>query len=213
MYFEVILLNEKCTKAIYKTLNYTDVVPTAISRWNNELPHGQNLCIQDCFKICFMTTNDTSVQWLQYRVLHRILPVNYYLKKIKIIANDCCTFCKEEIETIQHVFFSCTYVLPLWNNLSMCIYRKTRKRVGFNITNILFGENTLNVDNKPVNFIILYTKQFIFICLKQNKIPNYVELLHHLSFKYKIEKYVSVKKFQLRKFEKCWSHWEDFFCV
>lgn len=103
MYFEVILLNEKCTKAIYKTLNYTDVVPTAISRWNNELPHGQNLCIQDCFKICFMTTNDTSVQWLQYRVLHRILPVNYYLKKIKIIANDCCTFCKEEIETYIYI--------------------------------------------------------------------------------------------------------------
>lgn len=97
----------------------------------------------------------------------------------------------------------------------MCIYRKTRKRVGFNVINIglLFGENTLNVDNKPVNFIILYTKQFIFICLKQNKIPNYVELLHHLSFKYKIEKYASVQKFQLRKFEKCWSHWEDFFCV
>lgn len=52
-----------------------------------------------------MITNDTSVQWLQYRVLHRILPVNYYLKQIKIIANDYCTFCKEEIETIQHVFF------------------------------------------------------------------------------------------------------------
>lgn len=213
MYFEVILLNEKCTKAIYKILNYTEAVPTAISRWNNELPLEQNLCIQDCFKICFMTTNDTSVQWLQYRVLHRILPVNYYLKKIKIITNDCCTFCKEEIETIQHVFFSCTNVLPLWNDLSMSIYRKTTKRVGFNVINILFGENSLSVDNKPVNFIILYTKQFIYICLKQNKIPNYVDLLYYLSFKYKIEKYASVQKFQLRKFEKCWSQWEDLFCL
>lgn len=67
MYFRVILLNEKCTNAIYKTLNYHEVVPTAISRWNNELPLEQNLCIQDCFKICFMTTNDTSDLWIRYR--------------------------------------------------------------------------------------------------------------------------------------------------
>lgn len=98
-------------------------------------------------------------------ILHRILPLNYYFKKIKIITNDCCTFCKEEIETIQHVFFSCTNVLPLWNNLSMSIYRKTTKRIGFNVINIVFGEKSISVDNKPVNFIMLYTKQFIFICL------------------------------------------------
>ena len=94
----------------------------------------------------------------------------------------------------------------------MSIYKKTTKRVGFNVINILFGENSLSVDNKPVNFITLITKQFIFIYLKQNKIPNYVDLLYYLSFKYKIEKYASVQKFQLRKFEKCWSQWEDFFC-
>lgn len=45
-------------------------------------------------------------------------------------------------------------------------------------------------------------QKFIFICLKQIKNPNYVELLHHLSFKNKIEKYALVKKFQVRKFEK-----------
>lgn len=43
------------------------------------------------------TNNDTSV--------HRNLLVNYYLKEIKIIANDCCTFYKEELETLQHAFF------------------------------------------------------------------------------------------------------------
>lgn len=45
---------------------------------------------------------------------------------------------------------------------------------------ILKKENSLNVDNRPLNFIISYTKQFIFICLKQNKIPNYVYLLHQM---------------------------------
>ncbi len=91
------------------------------------------------------------------------------------------------------------------------LYTEKQKKVDFNVNNILFGENYLNVDNRPVNYIILSTKQFIFICPKQNTIPNYVDLLHHLSFKYKIEKYASVEKLQHKKFEKCWLQWENFF--
>lgn len=60
MYFEVNFLNEKCTKEFYKTSKFTDIVLTTISRWNNELPQGQILCIQECFQKCFMTTNGTS---------------------------------------------------------------------------------------------------------------------------------------------------------
>lgn len=61
MYFEVIFLNEKCTKEFfYKTSKFTDIVLTTISRWNNELPQGLLLCIQECFQKCFMTTNGTS---------------------------------------------------------------------------------------------------------------------------------------------------------
>lgn len=61
--------------------------------------------------------------------------------------------------------------------------RKHGRQVGFDAINIRFGENSPNVENKPVNLMILYTKQFIFICLKQNNIPNFVEILRHLSFK------------------------------
>lgn len=60
---------------------------------------------------------------------------------------------------------------------------KHGRKVGFDNINIRFGENSPNVENKPVNLMILYTKQFIFICLKQNNIPNFVEILRHLSFK------------------------------
>lgn len=91
------------------------------------------------------------------------------------------------------------------------LYTEKQKKVDDNVNNVLFGENYLNVDYRPVNLIILYTKPFIFIYLNQNKIPNYADLLHHMSFKYKIEKYASVEKIQHRKFEKCCSQWEFFF--
>ena len=82
-YFETIIPNEKCTKIIHYSLNKTNVIPTSISKWNNELSlfRPTNPCVHDVFRICFKTTADSSVQWLQYRILHRIFPVHFYLKK------------------------------------------------------------------------------------------------------------------------------------
>lgn len=57
-----------------------------------------------------------------------------------VISHDVCDFCKENMEAIQHVFMICSEILPLWNNLSIHIHRKTSNRVGFSVNNVLFGE-------------------------------------------------------------------------
>lgn len=68
------VLYEKWTNVIYNyTLNNIDVVPPAIFRWINELTHGRNWCIQDCFKVDFEISFHTNIQWLQWSTLHRIL--------------------------------------------------------------------------------------------------------------------------------------------
>ena len=90
----------------------------------------------------------------------------------------------------------------------MHILRNTGKRIVFHIYNILFGETSLS---KIVNFIILYTKQYIYLCLKQNRIPTLCELIHFLKFIYKIEKYASIQKLQHSNFEKWWSTCKDMF--
>lgn len=212
-YFENILLNEKCTKVIYNCINKNNIVPTSIYKWNEELsPHGlENICIQDVFKICFKITMDSSLQWLQYRILHRILPVCYYLKKIKIKTDDCCRFCGNEIETILHMFVMCEKILPLWRNFSMHIYTTTSNRVGFNITNIILGETPLNVNNKVINFIILCCKQYIFSCLLQSRIPNMCGLLSHLRMKYYIERCVAIHNSKLLIFDNQWLLWKNIF--
>ena len=93
----------------------------------------------------------------------------------------------------------------------MHIFRRTSQRIGFNITNVIFGERPLKLCNKVVNFIILYTKQYIFYCSKQNRAPNITGLLHYLFFKYKVEKYVAIKSCEILKFEKIWATWKNIF--
>ena len=184
-----------------------------MGKWEAELsPYGvDDISVQEVFKICFKTTNDSSVQWLQCRILHRIFPVRYYLKKINVTTDDNCRFCTNNVESLLHVFTSCDKTRILWSELSLHIYRKTSERVGFNVANIILGEIPLSVDNKAMNFIILYVKQYIFICLMQNKEPNLVGLLCHLKLKYHVEKYAAIQKFKMHNFDKSWVMWKNIF--
>lgn len=50
--------------------------------------------------------------------------------------------------------------------------------VGFNLINILFGEYSLNVDNRPVNLIIFIYKAIHIYVSEAELDPNYVDLLH-----------------------------------
>ena len=82
VFFKPVLLHEKVSKIIYNVLNEKEVIPTSMGKWEAELsPYGvDDISVQEVFKICFKTTNDSSVQWLQFRILYRIFPVRYYLE-------------------------------------------------------------------------------------------------------------------------------------
>ena len=130
---------------------------------------------------------------LLYSILHRILPVNYYLKKDKSYYWWLLYFfVRKNIKQYSMCLYKFKHILPLWSKLSMHILRNTVKRIVFHVYNILFGETSFCKDNKIVKFIILYTKQYIYLCLKQKRIPTLCELIHILKFKYQIEKYVSI---------------------
>ena len=65
------------------------------------------------FELPFKYIKESKLQWLQFQILHRIIPTNDYLYKLKKINSPYCTFCKTETENIDHLFFKC----PLLNNL------------------------------------------------------------------------------------------------
>lgn len=92
----------------------------------------------------------------------------------------------ENVYTIIHVFISCDKVQTLWSDLSLHIYRKTSERVSFNVSNIILGELPLSNNNRIINFIILYVRQYSFISLMQNKMPIVFGLLSLLKIEYHI---------------------------
>ena len=52
----------------------------------------------------FKCTNDTYIQWLQTQIIHRILPTNSLLYKMKLVDTNSCNFCLTQEETLHHLF-------------------------------------------------------------------------------------------------------------
>ena len=129
-YFENIVPNEKCTKIIYNSVNKTNVIPTSIPKWKTEFsPFGTtDICVHDAFKVCFKTTTDSSVQWLQFRILHRILPVSYYRKKIHIkTMMTVVPFVRMKVR-LYSMYFLCVKKLCLFGGISAYIYTEQHEK-------------------------------------------------------------------------------------
>ena len=99
----ILTKSDKGCRDFYDILNVNVDFPTSYGKWNiiyNIDKHNMQKIFSNCFKI----TSNTTFCWLQYRILHRILPFKSYLLKSGVTDNDKCTFCGEFKEDIIHVF-------------------------------------------------------------------------------------------------------------
>lgn len=67
--------------------------------------------------IPFKRSPDVKHRWFQYRLLHRIIPTNSYLYKVKILDSNLCNFFFLYEHTIYHLFFDCCYFQSIWRFL------------------------------------------------------------------------------------------------
>ena len=59
------------------------------------------------FMIPFTSLNEYKIKYFQYRFINRILGTHYYLFRRNMNDNPLCTFCKNNNETIEHLFWEC----------------------------------------------------------------------------------------------------------
>ena len=59
----------------------------AILKWVRDLGVPRNFCWETAFKNIYNTSDDISLRWLQFRIIHRIIPTNKLLKLFGIIQS------------------------------------------------------------------------------------------------------------------------------
>ena len=58
----------------------------------------------------FKATREIKLTMFQYKIIHRILPTNSLLHKMKKVASPSCPFCPSERQTLWHLFINRMHV-------------------------------------------------------------------------------------------------------
>ena len=156
-----------------------------------------NLCANHC-------TVETKLRMFHYKIVHRFLATNYYLKKVKIKDADLCDHCGRAVETSIHLFWECEYAQSIWRDLRNWL--ATIYDIGplLNARNILLGAK-IPTHHRLLNHIFLLAKWHIYSSKYQNIKPSFNHLQRVIMQHYIIEKSISSHNDQMKNvFEKKW---------
>lgn len=157
----------------------------------------------------FKTTKNTALQYLQYRILHRILTTNSYLFKIKYAQSDKCTFCQTLSETLEHLLYQCDKITELWESIKDWILNKMNIRLEITKETVILG--TTNRSDKIINWLILIVKQYIYRTRCQNKNLSIFAIQNIVKQNFEIEKYILLKNCKYAEFFTIWLPWFKLF--
>ena len=130
---------------------------------------------------------DMKLKWLQIRIVHWILATKVVLMKKGIVNCSKCTFCEDDKDGIDHIFWQCSCIKRFWQILESTLNTKCNMTFQARITQnfVLFGleldaDNSVKTD-EVFGFIILFVKHYIFINAKET-CPYHVWIYFRNSF-------------------------------
>ena len=175
-YFFHIITKNDINKHVYNTLIKNDETPTSRNKWSIYY-NGLNLDWKQIHGNVFKYTRDTYTQWLQTRIVHRIIATNALLFKMKLINTNLCTFCGTDVETITHLFYECRYTKTLISRVTEII-KNFNQTVQINSSILLLGSNTTNI---KLDILLLEIKKYIYFCRNKLYKPSINGLRNHLT--------------------------------
>ena len=196
------------SQGIRSKLNETAEVAAGYRRWSQ---FHLNINWKKLFIKLKKTTTDAGLRWLQFRILHRILPTKRYLFLRNVVDSQNCTFCGAHVENIDHLIWECVHVQKFWNDLNVVLKEKCSHCDNLTFTKplILFGISHNIITDKIIDFIILLAKRYIYSCKWNGSIPNIRVFQHKLKDRYETEKYSQTLLGNRPKFIENWMPYRD----
>ena len=122
-FHEQFLKTNKASNAIYeRPVRIKKQRPTrSQEKWSgdSELENDVAIDWRSVYRLPFNCTKITKLITSQFKLLHRWLATNDFLKKIDIKNNDRCTSSELELENLTHLFWFCTVTSNFWNKCNV----------------------------------------------------------------------------------------------
>ena len=149
--------------------------------------------------VCF----ESYVKAFQYKVLNSILYTNFKLCKIGYIADDKCTFCKSESETLIHLFFNYVYSKLFWKDFEFYYYSVSNELLHLSLQDVLIG--IIAVQCPLLNYFLLIAKLYLWDCRRSQVRPTIAGFKTKIKLKFETEKYICTKNKTLKEFYQKWA--------
>jgi len=127
--------------------------------------------------------------YFQFKFLHRRLFTNSFLHTIAVKENDLCTFCKEETDTLLHLFWQCKVTSLFWGSFFQWLQSCSLIQKGNHLVMITaLGLKPDSSNTKlQINFSCLMSRYYLWTCKLRDEIPNLPQFLRLLKKTYEIE--------------------------
>ena len=151
-------------------------------KWRNEInvELDQNIAweVHVAYEMAFKCTKSSKLRVCNFKILHRRLATNTFLKRMGLVNDEICISCQSERESLFHLFWEiCTKTELFWNSIFSWLQS----------CKIISKEVNLQVDValglRPDNL-----KYFIWLSKLKERIPRLDEFLPFVKLTYQIEK-------------------------
>lgn len=207
---QIFFKSKKGSKDMYNVLNKYEFRPKAEQKWGTIL-NNQNINWLRLHSNSLKYCTYTKYKWFQYRINHMILATNASLFKMGKKETDQCTFCNEQVETLEHIFWGCHKVNELWVFLNRWIFEETNIEIPLNLEIVLFGSFEKNTQTHNVirNKILVLTKYYIYRTKLSSEELNNIGLKHYVVENLTLEKQIFSNNNSQDKLNKYWSPWNS----
>jgi len=153
----------------------------------------------------YKITIETYLRCFQYKILNNCLYLNKKLYIFKLVDSPRCSYCLNDMETVQHLFVECLYSQNYYLEIRNWLNCWNIKLPSLNCPNIILGIDE-GKDVNLVNFIICIYKLTLYKTRPRGTPPNLDDFIYKLKGYKQIEWMIALKNKKvtshLRKWEK-----------
>lgn len=181
-----------------------DYVPQT---WAGELGlagFDDNAWFTSCAQV-MRISNCTKLRYFQYRLLHRFLTTNWTRSRWDLTQDPACSLCKQNCETIVHLFWECPKSGGLWKTMLRWLKYICKLDIKDNVTlDVMIFNNFKGPQQWLVNTILLITKQYIYAQKCLDKELNFLQLMQAVARYEKLERAIACKNNTQKKHNRKW---------
>ena len=137
----------------------------------------------------YQSVTETTLRDFQYKILTRTIPTNKYLARCGLVESDKCWFCKENIETIEHLFWFCPVVKTFWLRIFGSIDVNSDSNINMTDIKVLLG-GTEGANKDSLNFCFTVIKKYIYNTKCKEKDLSVQCCINTLEYYYSLEECV-----------------------